>query len=379
MNSKENTSMIEPKKSQPGGGVRRNSEIDFFRIVFAFAIVIYHGNNLVRGKAVDFHLPFSGGYLAVEFFFMLTGYFCVQKVRRNPDAGAVDALRWTWEKYKRFAIYTIPFAIMSYPAWVIVFTSGFAESVNVIKFGILDILLLYSSGLRENEFLNPLWYLSSVLIVSPIFYMAVLKRKDTFLYTVSPMLTLLIYGWHSVTFGYVGDSSWTGIIFSELLRAWAGMSLGGLVWCGACRLKKVSFSKAGTRLLSIVELVSLALGLTIMYFEGQNRCDFICIGFLAVFVSIVMSEKASIHTLFSPIFSKCAEFTLALYVGHIIMFRPALLLAPNAGFYMQLLLYVVLAIIYTLFLMLIARLIRKIDITGKIKKLVLEEDGASST
>ncbi len=310
---------------------------------------------------------------------MLTGCFCVQKARRNPDAGAADALRWTWEKYKRFAIYVIPYVAMCYPAWAILYKLDFAESVNFIKYSIFDMLLLPSSGLRENTLLGPIWYMSSLLILSPVFYMAVLKGKDIFLYTVSPVLTVLIYGWHSVTFGYVGDSSWTGIIFSELLRAWAGMSMGALIWCAAHRLQKVRFSKAGERLLSVVELVSLALALTIMYFEGQNRSDFICIGFLAVFVSIVMSEKASIHTLFSPVFSKCAEFTLAMYVGHIIMFRAALLLAPNAGFYMQLLLYVVLAIIYTLFLMLIARIIRKIDITGKIKKLALEEDGASST
>lgn len=341
-------------------------------------IVSFHSTVLFDGKQIFFHIPFSGGYLAVEFFFMLTGFFGVEKAMRNPEAGVRDALRWTWEKYKRFAIYVIPFLAMSYLVRVILYKMNFAESVSFARSSIFDMLLLTSSGLIDDSIFPHLWYLSSVLILSPVFYMAVLKRKNIFLYTVCPVITVLIYGWFSKNFGYL-DNKWVGIISSELIRAWAGLSMGALTWCGARRLNKVSFSKAGARLLSVVELVSLALALTIMYFEGKNRNDFICIGFLAVFVSIVMSEKASIHTLFSPVFSKCAEFTLALYVGHIIMFRPALLLAPNAGFYMQLLLYVVLAIIYTLFLMLIARLIRKIDITGKIKKLVLEEDGASST
>ncbi len=341
-------------------------------------IVIYHANNLVREKVIDFHLPFSGGYLAVEFFFMLTGYFCVEKAVRNPEAGARDALRWTWEKYKRFAIYAIPFTLMSYPAWMLAFTSGYTEAVNVGKYGLFDILLLYSSGLRENEFLNSLWYLSTVLVLSPAFYMAVQKKKEAFLYTISPVLTLLIYGWLSMTSRRIAGG-WTGIITGELLRGWAGMSLGALVWCAAHKLRTVNFSKTGTRLLTAIELVFLALALTIMYFEGGNRTDFICIGLLAVFVSIVMSEKASIHTLFSLVFSRCAEFTLALYVGHIIMYKAALLLAPNAGFYIQLILYVILAIIYTFVLMLIARIIRKIDILGRLKKLMLEEYGGSST
>ncbi len=323
-------------------------------------------------------MPFSGGYLAVEFFFMLTGYFCVEKVMNNPNAGAVDALKWTWEKYKRFAIYVIPFVAMCYPVRVLVYKLNIAETVNFIKYNIFDVLLLSSSGLEENTVLGHLWYLSSVLILSPLFYMAVLKGKETFLYTVCPVLTVLIYGWFSLKFGYI-DNKWAGITSIKLIRAWAGLSMGALAWCVAHRLKKVDFSKAGTRLLSAFEIVSLTLGLTIMYFEGKNRNDFICIGFLAVFVSIVMAEKTSIHKLFSPRFSKCAEFTLAMYVGHIIMFRAALLLVPHAGFYIELILYVVLAVMYTFVLMLIARIIRKMNIPGRLKKLMLEGYGGSST
>ena len=43
---------------------KRNGNVELLRFLFAWIIVLFHGG-----------LHFKGGYLAVEFFFTITGFF----------------------------------------------------------------------------------------------------------------------------------------------------------------------------------------------------------------------------------------------------------------------------------------------------------------
>ena len=68
------------------GGVSRNVPIDFLRIFFCFYIVVMHGEFLF------YHIPadgvgriFEGGYLGVEFFFFVTGYYLLADSSPNSD------------------------------------------------------------------------------------------------------------------------------------------------------------------------------------------------------------------------------------------------------------------------------------------------------
>ena len=56
---------------------RRNSEVDFWRLIFAFVVVIHHSHGLRPPDPQKY--PFVGGYLAVEFFLILT-VFCCPKI-----------------------------------------------------------------------------------------------------------------------------------------------------------------------------------------------------------------------------------------------------------------------------------------------------------
>lgn len=51
----------------------RNTEVDLLRVVFAIAVLIHHSHGLNPPDTTSY--PFVGGYIAVEFFFLLTGYF----------------------------------------------------------------------------------------------------------------------------------------------------------------------------------------------------------------------------------------------------------------------------------------------------------------
>lgn len=50
---------------------RRNGEIDILRAVFAIIILIYHYHEIYQRSANYF----TRGYLGVEFFFLVSGYY----------------------------------------------------------------------------------------------------------------------------------------------------------------------------------------------------------------------------------------------------------------------------------------------------------------
>lgn len=75
---------------------KRNSLIEFYRFLFAMWVVYYHGY---------FFLPktqyFSSGYLAVEFFFILTGMFLVKDIVKHSDQSFIKGgISLVWKKLK---------------------------------------------------------------------------------------------------------------------------------------------------------------------------------------------------------------------------------------------------------------------------------------
>lgn len=61
-----------------------NFEITLLKIFFTFAVLFYHTIKITE-KPIEYLFP--GGYLAVEFFFIITGYFMAASIVRNNEKG----------------------------------------------------------------------------------------------------------------------------------------------------------------------------------------------------------------------------------------------------------------------------------------------------
>ena len=56
--------------------MKRNLSIDIMRVIGAIAVASCHSTYLTNPRSIP--LIFPSGYIAVEFFFILTGYFMVE-------------------------------------------------------------------------------------------------------------------------------------------------------------------------------------------------------------------------------------------------------------------------------------------------------------
>lgn len=70
---------------------KRNGLIELCRFIFAMCIVCHHALFLSNPE----HIPLSGGYIAVEFFFILTGFFMCKDALKKPaeHGGMTESLK----------------------------------------------------------------------------------------------------------------------------------------------------------------------------------------------------------------------------------------------------------------------------------------------
>lgn len=349
----------------------RNTEIDFFRILMAFVIVIHHSHGLRPVDATRY--PFVGGYLAVEFFFILSGYFATKRAMMYSEADYKSAISWTWRKFQRIFTYVIPAVAIHYLANAFVSRTGLFGTVKSLLYSVFEMMLMPATGLYESFLVWPLWYLSAMLILLPLFYSAMLKWRNFFLYVLCPVLVLLIYGWFSVTTQHIDRwQDWNGLFFMSLPKAWAGLSLGGLVYCAAKKLKSLKFTKQGQTMLSCIELICLGIVMFYMFTRSHRRLDFLCIGLLAVFATICLSEKTNISAKIPAVFSKISEYSLSLYVSHWTVRMLVPVIMPTATYWQMLPVYIALSAIYALVYMLVISEVCRLGITKMLKRLMIE-------
>ncbi len=83
----------------------RNINIDILRLIFALFIVFYHIRYVVHAPIYDFP---QNGYLAVDFFFIVSGYLIVKSCRDNEEKGTeTGTLRYCFHKLMSFLPYLI--------------------------------------------------------------------------------------------------------------------------------------------------------------------------------------------------------------------------------------------------------------------------------
>ena len=65
--------------------IRRNYVIDLLKFIFSIVIVLYHINTLDLQPRGGGYLIAKSGFIAVEFFFIVSGYLLAQSTDRQTD------------------------------------------------------------------------------------------------------------------------------------------------------------------------------------------------------------------------------------------------------------------------------------------------------
>ncbi len=304
-------------------GKKRNTVVDIAKLAFAVAIVLFHGNLLVQGTynwETDL-IIMPSGYMAVEFFFIVSGYLMAAKsiAMRNVFEGGVGSETLFFIK-RKFSV-MFPYFFFS---WVIGFIvqhmppkTHWNDILGDAVFSVFVLLQINISGLDGYTVSGVLWYLSAMYMAILMIYPFLSTHRNLFTRVIAPLLAIFIYGYISKTRGNLSAGTvWRGFIYIGMLRSIAGISLGCVCYEVASKLKELSLTKASKVLLTFFELAGYIFSLVMMSFLKLTRCDFVMVLLFAVSVTISFSGQSFSGSFFKREHHWMALLSESLYLAH---------------------------------------------------------------
>lgn len=294
----------------------RNTAIDFFRVIFCFIIFLFH---TVYLKGKEFGIC-KGGYIGVEFFFQVSGFFMCQSVafkrRRKLELDSVS--RFIFLKFSRIFPYYILAFILSFSLAMIKQFQFFwlvRQTIRLLLYSIWEILFIKMAGFTEEWVNGPSWYLSAMFLVMVVIY-PFLKRYFTFFtQTIAPIVVIFSMGYLYANFGSLNLPLYN--VYIELLRTCMDICLGAVGFTISEFLKKINFTVFGKVLLTILEVGCYSFIFLFIFIRSGSKLDYILLVALFIALSISFSEKSYFSVLLGQFrFVGWSQFSLAFYLVH---------------------------------------------------------------
>lgn len=283
----------------------RSGNVDLSKFLASLLVMACHLS--IFGIAVE-HDHFSSAWIFVEFFLIITGYFTAKHYDNSGKSN----------KIKESIIYTVKKFLPLFPYVFIVSTLQYVTNgiINVVYNGhtildvfhssfenfVFDILLL--SETYTTPLVGPLWYLSALLIVFPLFsYFVQLNNRYwiLFLSFIYPVF-------------YYGITNATGIrdFPHDFLRVFAGLCLGAFVYQCLHIFKKIKVKKS---VLTAIEIVLLIFVFELTYSnKGMQKLIILC---FVIYSAIAVSQRSFTSEIIRGKFIRyLGKLSMPIYIFH---------------------------------------------------------------
>lgn len=361
---------------------RRNGKIELMRFICALAVVLFHFR-----KGGNTGYLFRSGALAVEFFFILSGYLMMNSIDRVQntigDAGdlGVETFRFLRKK-----------VVVLYPEVLIAFVFGFTlrciTRINSFTDGVWyfvssfwEALLLRHTGLQVKD-VNPVtWYLSAMLIAMAVLYPLLRKYRKMMTHVVLPLASLLVLGWLCQNYKTPrSPDGWTGWAFRGTLRAFGEIGVGVTCYQVTKAFSKLRLTKAGQVAVTCLEPILYGMFIIYMcrFYSSQN--DWAVIPLLALAICITFSGHTLTHRMLDNRFVIfLGKISLPLYLGHHYWAYCLQFIFPkHMPWQQQFVIYAVAAALTTAVIYALSTLFRRYHIGQKIAGLFVRREEAAS-
>lgn len=246
--------------------LKRSSYLDVVKFLFSIIIVLYH-----------FGIFFEGGYIVVEAFFMISGFFLMKSASRAADNLPLGeaTLKFVWRKYKSIVYYLIPSAIIGLIAYIYIIPRESGEVIKQATLMIFELIPLQSAGFPGFFTTGVAWYLSALLLASALIYALVKKIGSTFSQLGCPIIAVLIYGVLAHNFGHLClPNLWIlDIVNTGFLRGVAGICAGCFLYeCTRFTRDKISVGKR--IVFTVLEVAGFAYAVYMMHERPHSAYDF---------------------------------------------------------------------------------------------------------
>ena len=291
----------------------RKYGVELFRFIMSIIVCLHHF------RLYSDALPYGGGYLAVDFFFILSGYFLYMHGKRNEKNNERKPLKQTvqyaWGRYKRlytqyivvFFIYIVVYLGVWGISWGRKYTSSF----------VLKMLMLDAIYVREQSSIMPQgWYCSSLLVASAVIYYLFARFGKKFMRYIMPVLSIGIYVILFFRYGYLNLYSQHGFgLTVGTFRAVAGLGSG---WVLADLIGKHPAMYLRAKWIQPVCFLTITGGVlyALLWDNGYSKSDFILPVAFMLMLYYLLKDNVISAFLDKPLFSMAGKMSYMLFLIH---------------------------------------------------------------
>ena len=306
----------------------RNNIVELGRFIYSLLVLGYHVQMSYSDEKID---PFENGALAVEFYFLLSGYFLarsLEKLTRDEKTSFIKKY-YLFMKNKITALLNVH--LLSIIVVIIIIACFDTKNFKDIFLpGIPSIFLVHMiivwSGDFDKALIVPEWYLSAMLIcmlfMVPIFLLFSKILKGIYITIILVGIVIII----TLISGFA--TSWAlnnNIIYD--IRAWGEMCVGMFSYYLSIYVKSNNYGDKTMIFFKVLEIFSYCLPviLGIVPINSNNQAYLMVVTMICVFcaVFITFAEKGNIieNQKVNAVFGYLGSISLPIYLFHPVIIR----------------------------------------------------------
>ncbi len=295
----------------------RNYELDFFRLVFALLVVIYHTGNF--SNEVKEMLPPQLGAGCVHFFFVLSGMLMANSiVKRNETTNCAKlSIQFVLNKFKSFGLPYLVAMSIGVVTNVLLYGRGLGLRITRI---FPEMFCLYASGVWMNNN-GATWYLSAMLIcMLPLAYLLYAKR-DLTLYVLAPLIAVGTFGYmcQENDYHFLNHTMQYGVMMGGFIRGLFGLCFGICAYTIYIRIKHAKLNRNARILITFAEVILYSVFFYGWFVVRDKMAIMSVMLMLPVPMAISFSGQSYVGKLFRFRWMKYfAPLSLDIYINHCI-------------------------------------------------------------
>ena len=262
----------------------RSCYIDLIKFIFAVTIVLFHVSS-------ETHV-FPGGRIAVEGFFMITGFLMMKTIEKQQapvEALGKDTVHFLWRKLSLLLPYLIPSALIALIAHACFTKMAIVPFLKNISLLLFEVIPMKTEGFVGSYFIGISWYLSSMFLALMFLYPLCRKFGSKFILSVGIPIVLMIYGYCSYKFGHIGIVEEWGEYLpfkTGSLRAIAGCLSGCILYEAVNGLSKRELTRTGNVLFILLEAIGFGSFFFILQKYPHSKFDYLLV-FVLFFLLLI--------------------------------------------------------------------------------------------
>lgn len=282
----------------------RSGNVDLARFIASMFIMIHHIGYCVLG-----YNPWGNFWIYVEFFLIITGYYTAKHFDgKNYSNPIKESIIYTLKKFIPFIPYTIITITLMYLLNLTPKLLSGELNIKGFIFSFTDDFIFENLLIIEsyNEpLVVPLWYLSTLFIVFPLFSWLMQIRNRYWIICITSIYSLFYYGIMGVT----GNRTY----HNDFLSVIAGLCIGAFIYEFIYSFSDY-ISKINKLILTVIEIITFTVPIFINFFNlGSTRFILFC---FTVCLAIMLPNLSYTSNIKGKVFIYLGRLSMPIFIIH---------------------------------------------------------------